>query len=124
MKYILSYDLGLLTEPPELPQMVKDLNSMGLLRLMEFRKYWNNKIILQFYASYHHEKDKTGATDIIHWTTDGKHYKVDFITFSRLLGFNGYDHRATELVEYEELRWRSTSTCILTDILQMARLCT
>jgi hypothetical protein len=66
MKYILSYDLGLLTEPPELPQMVKDLNSMGLLRLMEFPKYWNNEIILQFYASYHHEKDKTGATDIIH----------------------------------------------------------
>jgi hypothetical protein len=66
MKYILSYDLGLITEPPELPQMVKDLNSMGLLRLMEFRKHWNNEIILQFYASYHHEKDKIGATDIIH----------------------------------------------------------
>jgi hypothetical protein len=73
---------------------------------MEFRKHWNNEINLQFYASYHHEKDKTGATDIIHWTTEGKHYKVDFITFSRLLGFNGYDRRATELVEYEDVEMK------------------
>jgi hypothetical protein len=45
MKYILGYDLGLLTKPPKLPQMVKDLNSMCLLHLMEFRKHWNNEII-------------------------------------------------------------------------------
>jgi hypothetical protein len=45
MKYILGYDLGLLTKPPKLPQMVKDLNSMWLLHLMEFRKHWNNEII-------------------------------------------------------------------------------
>jgi hypothetical protein len=45
MKYILGYDLGLLTKPPKLPQMVKDLNSMWLLHLMEFRKHWTNEII-------------------------------------------------------------------------------
>jgi len=28
---------------------------------------------------------------------------VDFITFARLLGFNGHDHRATELTYYEDV---------------------
>jgi hypothetical protein len=50
----------------DLQQMVNDLRNMGLIHLMEFRKDWNNEIIMQFFASYHHEKDKTGAIDIIH----------------------------------------------------------
>ena len=76
---------------------------MGLSYLMEFRKHWNNKIICQFYASNHHEKDSTGAIGIIHWTTEGKHYKVDFITFSCLLGLNEYDRTSPELTEYEDV---------------------
>jgi hypothetical protein len=54
------------------------------------------------YDSYHHKKDKTGAINIIHYTED-KHYKVDFVTFSRLLGFNRHDRCATELTEYENV---------------------
>ena len=45
----------------------------------------------------------SSAVDIIHWTTEGKHYKVDFITFSCLLGLGEYDHTAPELTEYEDV---------------------
>jgi len=102
MKYIDAYSLGKYKEH-ELEQMVRDINSMGLSYLLEFRKHWNNELICQFYASYHRERDPTGAVDIIHWTTEGKHYKVDFITFSRLLGLSHSDRIATELTEYEDL---------------------
>ena len=71
--------------------------------MLEFRKHWNNELICQFYASYHHERDPTGAIDVIHWTTQGKHYKVDFITFSRPLDLSHSDRTATELTEYEDL---------------------
>jgi hypothetical protein len=101
-KVINAYSLGLFKEP-ELEQMVRDLRSMGLSNLLEFWKHWNNGIICQFYASYHHERDSTDAVDIIHWTTEGKHYKVDIITFSWLLGLNEYDRTAPELSEYEDV---------------------
>jgi hypothetical protein len=58
---------------------------------------------MQFFASYHHEKNKTGAIDIIHWTIEGRHYKVDFTTFARFLGLNGNDRHAAELTEYEDV---------------------
>jgi hypothetical protein len=87
----------------DLQQMVNDLCNMGLIYLMEFRKDWNNRIIMQFFASYHHEKDKTSAIDIIHWTTEERYYKVDFATFARLLGLNGNDHHATELTKYKDV---------------------
>ena len=69
MKVIDAYSLGLFKEP-ELVQLVRDLHKMGPSYLMEFRKHWNNEIIYQFYASYHHERDSTGVIDIIHWTTE------------------------------------------------------
>jgi hypothetical protein len=28
---------------------------------------------------------------------------VDFVTFSRLLGFNGHDHHAAELSDYDDI---------------------
>jgi hypothetical protein len=102
MKVIDAYSLGLFKEP-ELEQMVHDLRSMGLSHLLEFHKHWNNEIIYQFYASYHHERDSTSAIDFIHWTTKDKHYKVDFITFSHLLGLNEYDCTTLELTEYEDV---------------------
>ena len=71
--------------------------------MKKFWKHWNNEIICQFYASYHHERDPTGAIDILHWTTEGKHNKVDFITFSRLLGLSHADCTALELTEYEDV---------------------
>ena len=102
MKVIDAYSLGLFKEP-ELEQMIHDIRSMGLSYLMVFWKHWNNEIIYQFYASYHHEKDPTSAIDILHWTTEGKHYKVDFITLSRLLGLGHTDRTAPELTEYEDV---------------------
>ena len=65
MKVIDAYSFGLFKEP-ELEQMVHDLRSMGLSHLLECRKHWNNEIICQFYASYHHKTDSTGVVDIIH----------------------------------------------------------
>jgi len=76
---------------------------MELSYLLEFRKHWNNEIICWFYASYHHEKDPTGAIDIIHWTTEGKHYKMNFITFSSLLCLSHANRTTPELTEYEDV---------------------
>ena len=102
MKCIDAYSLGKFKEP-KLEQVVRDIRSMGLSYLLEFRKHWNNELICQFYASYHRERDLTGAIDIVHWTTEGKHYKVDFITFSRLLGLSQADRTAPKLMEYEDV---------------------
>ena len=71
----------------ELKQLVHDLRRMGLEQLMEFHKPWNNKIICQFYTSYHLDT----ANHCIHWTTEGKHYKMDAVTFGHLLGFGKED---------------------------------
>jgi hypothetical protein len=79
------------------------LRNMGLSGLMELHRHWNNEVIMQFYASYFHETDSESDTDVIHWTTEGRHYKVDFVTFARLLGFNGHDRRAAEITDYEDV---------------------
>ena len=48
-------------------------------------------------------RDPTGAIDFIHCTTKGKHYKVDFITFSHLLGLSHTDRTAPELTKYDDV---------------------
>ena len=68
---------------------------------MEFYKPWNNEIIYQFYASYH--LDTRAKNHFIHWTTEGKHYKVDFITFSRLLGMDHRDRTSTAITNISAL---------------------
>ena len=68
---------------------------------MAFRKPWNNEIICQFYASYH--LDTRADTHVIHWTTKGKHYMVDFPTFARLLGLDHRDHCSTIIAEISPL---------------------
>ena len=42
-------------------------------------------------------------THVIHWTTEGKHYKVDFPTFARFLGLDRRDHRSTTIAEISPL---------------------
>ena len=74
---------------------------MGLQPLIEFRKPWNNEIVYQFYASYH--LDTWAKTHFILWTTEGKHYKVDFITFSRLLGLGHMDRTSTVVTDISTL---------------------
>ena len=53
-------------------------------------------IIAQFHATYFYDVDE----DTIHWMTDGIHYKVDFVTFARLLGFGKKD-RDADLIHSE-----------------------
>ena len=68
---------------------------------MEFCKPWNNEIICQFYVSYNLDTSKD--THVIHWTTEGKHYKVDFPTFAHLLGLDHRDRRSTTIAEISSL---------------------
>jgi len=96
MKYIDTYELGKMPEL-EIKQLIRDLKRMGLETLMEFHKPWNNEVICQFYATYH--LDTHECTHVIHWTTEGKHHKVDFPTFARLLGLDHKDHRSTTIFE-------------------------
>ena len=64
-----TYELGKMPGL-DIKQLIHDLKRMGLEQLMEFRKPWNNKIICQFYASYH--LDTREHTHAIYWTTKGK----------------------------------------------------
>ena len=41
----------------------------------------------KFHATYFYDQ----STDEIHWMTEGRHYRVDFVTFSQILGF-GEEH--------------------------------
>jgi hypothetical protein len=55
---------------------------------MGFRYNWNVEILAQFHSTYFWNRD----SDEIHWMTNGKHYRVSFITFCQILGF-GEQHR-------------------------------
>ena len=50
---------------------------------MSFRYNWNEEVLAQFHATFFYDI----YTDEIHWMTEGRHYRVDFVTFSRILGF-------------------------------------
>lgn len=101
MKSIDAYYLGQFLEL-ELKQVIRDLHVMGLDKLLEFRKPWNNELICQFYASYH--LDSSGDFNTIHWTTEGQHYKVDFVTFSLAPWFGQQGSQGS-------LHFRNTSSC-------------
>ena len=96
MKAIDTFELSKLPGS-DMTQLLHDLRRMGLQPLMEFCKPWNNEILYQFYASYH--LDTREDTHVIHWTTEGKHYKVDFNTFSCLLGLDYMDRTSTTITE-------------------------
>jgi hypothetical protein len=100
MKSIDTYELGKMPSL-EIKQLIYDLKRMGFEQLMEFCKLWNNEIICQFYASY--LLDTREATHVIHWTTEKKHYKVDFPTFALLLGLDRKDRCSTTISEISTL---------------------
>ena len=77
---------------------------------MEFHKPWYNEIICQFYASYH--LDTREDTHVIHWTTEGKHYKVDFPTFAHLLGWGHRDRRSTTIAKSSDDMRASPVDCL------------
>ncbi|RLM85569.1 putative copia-like retroelement [Panicum miliaceum] len=65
--------------------------------LMGFKYNWNTEIICQFYCSlYYNERDNT-----IHWTTEGEHYCVDYMTFSCILGL-GSEHEKYKPIHVEK----------------------
>ena len=39
----------------------------------------------------------------MHWTTEGVHYKVDYITFSHLLGLGHKDGQASKISDMQTL---------------------
>jgi len=57
---------------------------------MTLEKNWNEEIIFQFWATLWVDQ----ASRVLHWMTQGVHYRLDFITFSRLLGFDHADRDA------------------------------
>ena len=63
---------------------------------MAFRYDWNIEVLAQFHATYYYKSD----TDEIHWMTEGHHYRVDFVTFSRILGFDE-EHRGFSYIHDE-----------------------
>jgi len=64
----------------------------GLKDIMGFQYDWNREILAQFHATFFYDM----ANETIHWMTEGVHYKVDFTTFARLLGFvSGYRYANT-----------------------------
>ena len=51
---------------------------------MSFRYNWNEEVLAQFHATFFYDI----YTDEIHWMNEGRHYYVDFVIFSRILGFS------------------------------------
>ena len=69
-------------DDPEVNEVIAKFDEFGLRDLMASKYNWNNGIICQFYCSlYYKASDNT-----MHWTTEGVHYVVDYMTFSCILG--------------------------------------
>ena len=62
---------------------------------MAFKYDWNVEVLAQFHATYYYKRD----TDEIHWMIEGQHYRVDFGTFSRILGFDEECDRTAQFIE-------------------------
>ena len=68
---------------PELNKVIKAYELFGITDFMSFRYNWNEEVLAQFHSTFIYRI----YTDEIHWMTEGWHYRVDFVTFSRILGF-------------------------------------
>jgi hypothetical protein len=72
---------------PEVEEVLEVVNKYQMKDLMGFKYDWNAEIIAQFHATFFYDSN----VDTIHWMTQGVHYKIDFVTFVRLLGFGKED---------------------------------
>ena len=68
---------------PELNKVIKACELFGLTDIMSFRYNQNEEVLAQFHSTFFYSI----YTDEIHWMTEGQNYRVDFVTFSRILGF-------------------------------------
>src|SRR6266540_999016 len=66
---------------------------------MGFRYDWNTEIITQFHASFYF----SNSDSTIHWTTDGIHFAIDVLTFSRLFGLGSKDLERTKIHDERQL---------------------
>jgi hypothetical protein len=80
---------------PDIYRLVADLDAWRLLPLMTFQHNWNDEIICQFYAILWIDSQNL----VLHWLTQGVHYRCDYRTFSRLLGFTSEDRAASSLFD-------------------------
>jgi hypothetical protein len=77
----------------EVPEIVEKFQMKDL---MGFKYDWNAEIIAQFHATFFYDS----FTDHIHWMTGGIHYKINYVTFARLLGVGKTD-RERDTINFE-----------------------
>jgi len=80
----------------EFDKVIRACERFELSELMAFRYDWNEEVLGQFHATYFYDQ----ISDEVHWMTDGMHYRIDFVTFSRLLGFSE-EHRGYSYIHDE-----------------------
>jgi hypothetical protein len=83
-------------EKPEVEDVLEVVDKFHMKDLMGFKYDWNAEIIARFHATFYYDSH----TNIIHWMTEGVHYKIDFVTFARLLGF-GKTYRERDTIYFE-----------------------
>jgi len=94
--HFIDFDAMQAKEEPDFDAAIKVCDKFELSTLMSFKYDWNREILAQFHATYFWNRDN----DEVHWMTDGTHYRIDFITFCRILGF-GNDHRTYSRIHNE-----------------------
>lgn len=87
MKYIES------KEDKGLKNVVRAYKKFWLYDLMGFQHNCNTYILYQFLATYYCET----MTNVMHWMTEKRHYRLDFVTFARLVGFCSVDRAFSEI---------------------------
>jgi hypothetical protein len=82
-----------------LKNIVNACKRFGLYDIMGFQHNWNIEIMYQFSATYYCET----SCDVMHWMTEGRHYRLDYVTFARLLGFGSDDRSFSEIHDERNL---------------------
>jgi hypothetical protein len=80
---------------PEIDALIQRLEDWCILPLMTFKHDWNSEILCQFWATLYIDEEHK----VLHWMTEGLHYRCDYRQFSRLLGFNRDDRAAPSLYD-------------------------
>jgi hypothetical protein len=83
-------------EEPVKEEVLELVDKYKMRDIMSFKYDWNIEVLAQFNATFFHEDNK----ETIHWMTEGVHYKIDFVTFARLFGFNKEDREA-DIIHFE-----------------------
>jgi hypothetical protein len=76
--------------------LIAKLEEWRILPLMTFKHSWSTEIICQFWVTVHIDSQHK----VLHWMTNGLHYRCDYRQFSRLLGFDHHDREALSLYDH------------------------